>query len=317
LFPFFKEEAKMQVLIVGGAGEIGKYLIQDLVQHGHVVRILDLAPLSPEAGAVPGLTFFQGNLTDKTLVRDAVSGSDVIINLAWSFSDDPQTIFGTDLTGTAVLLDAAVSSGVRSFIYASTAVVYGRAIHHPVTEEHPCFLEDARKPYYALGKYAAEKLCLMYCRERSLPVTILRFWWAFGKSIGGRHLRELIKTAREHKPLALVRGAGGAFVTMDDLALAMRQIMGSSAAAGQLYNVGSVFLTWEKIAAMIIELTSSSSTLQFIFSDAWRGPSFLNEIWDLSWDKAANTLGYQPRHTEQETVLEFREALLSSILQLT
>ena len=127
---------------------------------------MDLAAQSPMTAAVLGANYFQGNLTDKKLVQNAVSGSDVVINLAWSFADDALTIFGTDITGTANLLDAAVASGVRRVIYASTAVVYGRARHHPVTEEHPCLVEEARKPLYALGKYVAEKLCLMYYKDR-------------------------------------------------------------------------------------------------------------------------------------------------------
>jgi nucleoside-diphosphate-sugar epimerase len=235
----------MQILIVGGAGDVGQYLTKDFTRQGHAVRILDLASQSPETAANPHTTYFQGNLTDKVLVQNAVSGADTVINLAWSFADDPQTIFGTDIIGTANLLDAATTSGVRSFIYASTAVVYGRALHHPVTEDHPCLIEEARKPFYALGKYAAEKLCLLYFKERGLPVSILRFWWAFGKSIGGRHLRNLIKTALDHRLLSMVRGAGGAFVTMNDLTSAMSLIMDSAASAGQTYNVGSLFLTWE------------------------------------------------------------------------
>jgi len=306
----------VKVLIVGGAGDVGKHLIKDFTQQGYAIRILDLAPPSPEAEAIPGTTYFQGNLIDKALVQNAVSGSHVVINLAWSFSDDPQTIFGTDITGTAILLDAAVTSGIRSFIYASSAVVYGRAIHHPVTEEHPCLIEDARKPFYALGKYAAEKLCFLYFKNRGLPITILRFWWAFGKSIGGRHLRDLIKASAEHRPLAMVRGAGGAFVTMNDLASAVRLIMDSAVAAGQTYNVGSLFLTWEEIGRMINELTNLSSTIQLVPSEQWRGPAFLNEVWDLSWDKTADALGYRPQHSDQEARIQFKEALKNCIIQL-
>lgn len=214
----------MKILIVGGAGDVGRHLTEAHGRLGHGVRILDPAPRSREMAADPSITYLQGSQTDDALVREAVEGVDVVVDLAWSFADDPQTIFGTDLIGTANLLDAAVSAGVRSFVYASTAVVYGRAAHHPVTEAHPCLVEEARKPLYALGKYAAEKLCILHFKERGLPVTILRFWWAFGQSIGGRHLRDLIKTAQENRPLEMVRGAGGAFVTMNDLASAIRLI---------------------------------------------------------------------------------------------
>jgi nucleoside-diphosphate-sugar epimerase len=306
----------MQILIVGGAGEVGRHLIEDFTLKGHSLRILDLAPKTQEMETNPGLTYFQGNLTDKELVQRAVEGCDAVINLAWSFSDDPHKIFGTDIIGTATLLDEALSAGVQSFIYASTAVVYGRAAFHPVTEEHPCLIEEARKPFYALGKYSAEKLCLIKYRERGLPVSVLRFWWAYGNSIGGRHLRDIVKTALGNQPISIVQDAGGAFVTMNDLASVMSLMLGNSASAGQTFNAGSLFLTWEEVGRMIIELTHSSSALQLVLSAQWKGPAFLNEVWDLNWDKAADILGYRPLHTDSEARSQFREALKDCVAQL-
>jgi nucleoside-diphosphate-sugar epimerase len=114
----------------------------------------------------------------------------------------------------------------------------------------------------------------------------------------------------------MVRGAGGAFVAMSDLASAVSLIIGSPAAAGQTYNAGSLFLTWEEIGKMIIDLTSSSSAIQLVPSAEWQGPAFLNEVWDLSWDKAAEALGYQPQLADSEARGQFREALKECVVQL-
>ena len=306
----------MKVLIVGGAGEVGRYLMRVLSQKGHDVTILDRAPKPQEMDGTPTFTFFQGDITDRNVVNKAVQGKDVIIHLAWSFADDAQTIFGEDIKGHIHLLEAASSSGIQSFIYTSTATVYGRAISHPVTEDHPCLLREARKPLYALGKYAAEELCLFYYKERGLPVTIFRFWWAFGESIGGRHLRDLIKKSLKHQPLEMVRGAGGAFLTMGDLGRVVLSAIGKSASSGQVYNVGSLFLTWEEIGRMMVNLTHSISTLQFIPSDQWQGPAFLNEIWDLSWDKAKRELEYKPKDSAEQMRSLFSQALQDCIAQV-
>jgi nucleoside-diphosphate-sugar epimerase len=161
---------------------------------------------------------------------------------------------------------------------------------------------EARKPVYALGKHTAEELCRLYHQERGLPITILRFWWAFGESIGGRHLRDLIGRILQHQPVELVRGAGGAFLSMEDLGKAVRKAMANPVASGQIYNLGSFFLTWEEIAARLVALAGSKSKLQFIPSEQWRGPAFLNEVWDLSWKKAEKDLEFEP--TEPYTALE-------------
>ena len=306
----------MQVLIVGGAGEVGRCLAKDFSQQGHEVTILDRKPTDPDINQRLAIPYIQGDLTDAARVNNAVQGKEAVIHLAWSFSDDPHTIFGGDIKGHIHLLDASSSAGVRSFIYTSTATVYGRAILHPVTETHPCLIGDARKPLYALGKYTAEELCRVYSKERGLPITIFRFWWAFGDNIGGRHLRDLIRKSLKNKTLEMVRGAGGSFVTMTDLSRAMIAAITNPAASGQIYNLGSLFLTWEEIGKKILELTESTSVIQLIPSEQWQGPAFLNEVWDLSWDKVAHDLGYKPKDSAEGMRSSFMEALRTCVAQV-
>lgn len=305
----------MKVLIAGGAGDVGKYLIRDLSSQGHEVVVLDRATKTEEMERF-SITYYQGSLTDGSLVNEAIQGTDVVINLAWSFADEPQVIFGEDIEGHIHLLEATSQSGIKSFIYTSTATVYGRAVLHPVTETHPCLIGDARKPLYALGKYTAEELCRYCHKERRLPVTIFRFWWAFGENIGGRHLRDLIRKSLNHQPLEMLRGAGGTFVTMTDLGRAITSAIARSTASGQIYNLGSLFLTWEEIGSMIVDLTHSNSIMRLIPSDRWKGPAFLNEVWDLSWDKAKHELAYDPQHSNEKIRSLFVEALKSCVDQI-
>jgi UDP-glucose 4-epimerase len=302
-------------LIVGGAGDVGKHLTKDFSNQGHEVVVLDRAIKTEEMEKL-SITYLQGNLVDRTLVSELVRGMDVIINLAWSFADEPQVIFGEDIEGHINLLEVASQSGIKSFIYTSTATVYGRAASHPVTETHPCLIGDARKPLYALGKYTAEELCRLYHKERSLPINIFRFWWAFGENIGGRHLRDLIRKSMNHQPLEMVRGAGGTFVTMTDLGRAITSAIARSTGSGQIYNLGSLFLTWEEIGAMIVSLTHSNSIIRLIPSDQWKGPAFLNEVWDLSWDKAKHELAYEPQHSTEKIRSLFVEALRNCVDQV-
>ncbi len=306
----------MRVLIAGGAGEVGRYLVRDFLNQSHEIVVLDRVPKPEEMGKL-SFKYYEGDLIDGSLVNEIVRGIDVIVNLAWSFADEAQTIFQEDIKGHLHLLEAAASSGVKNFIYTSTATVYGRAMLHPVTESHPCLIGDARKPLYALGKYTAEELCRYYHKERDLPVTIFRFWWAFGENIGGRHLRELIRKSLNNQPLEMVRGAGGAFLTMGDLTKAIALVMEAPAASGGTYNLGSLFLTWEEIGEVVANLTHSKSSIQLVPSDQWKGPAFLNEVWDLSWDKAKQDLGFEPQHPTENIRSLFLEALRNCIDQVS
>jgi nucleoside-diphosphate-sugar epimerase len=301
----------MKILIAGGAGDVGKHLVQDFTDRGHRVRVLDRAEKTKgQRDAI------RGDLSDPELVRVAVEGVDAIVNLAWSFADDPQVIFGGDIRGHVNLLEAACTHKVSRFIYTSTATVYGKAVHHPVTEAHPCLIADARKPLYALGKYTAEELCQYYFKTRGLPTTIFRFWWAFGATIGGSNLRDLFRKSIHNQPLEMVQGAGGAFLTMADLGRAIQLSVSKPAAAGQVYNLGSLFLSWKEIGDIMISLTDSASVIKLISPDQWRGAAFLNEVWDLDWTKAKQQLGYEPADSTETMKASFIEALKSCASQV-
>ncbi|WP_338823362.1 hypothetical protein MHOCP_15760 [Moorella humiferrea] len=303
----------MQILVAGGAGDVGRYLVQDLCYQGHQVRVLDRALSFLDIPAGGQVNLYGGDLRDRNLVAKAVEGVKAVIHLAWSFSDEPMDVFGGDLVGHINLLEESIKAGVGHFIYTSTATVYGRATTRPVKEDHPCLIEEARKPLYALGKFAAEKLCHHYFRERGLPITIFRFWWAFGEEIGGRHLRNLVRTALRGETIQVPAGAGGTFVSMADLAQACRLAISTKASAGQIYNLGSLYLSWEEITGMLVQMAGSSSEVQIISADEWTGPAFLNEVWDLSWEKAARELNYRPNDTGERGRQAFSKALIACI----
>lgn len=283
----------MKFLITGGAGSVGRDLSASLLEKGHGVRILDKH--------VEGFPFLhdhrfelvQGRLEDARLVQGALQGVDAVIHLAWSFSDDPVELLESDLKGHVVLLDACAAAGVSRLFYASTAVVYGKPVHVPVTEDAPCLVEDARKPLYAIAKLTAEKLALAYWKMKGLPVTVFRFWWSYGKKISGRHLRDMIALAQTGQPLIVPGGAGGSFLDHDDLTHALLLAMQNQVSIGQIFNLATLYLEWTEIARMIVGVTASSSALEAVSAREWRGAQFLADSWKLSAAKAEDFFGFR------------------------
>lgn len=298
----------MRFLLAGGAGEVGRHMSGLLLDKGHAVTVLDRAAW-PAGESRDRLTVIRGDLQDKALVHSAVRSADVVVNLAWSFSDDAATLFREDIGGHLNLMEAAAASSVGRYVYASTAAVYGVPGSEPVTEDQPCQPFRARKPLYAFGKYTAEQLCQLCCDGKGVPFTVLRFWWAFGATVGGKNLRAMIAAAANDEPLQVVGGAGGTFVTIDDLTAAVLAAVRTPAAAGEVYNVGSLFLTWTEIATMIIDTVGARSPLIECSGTAWNGAAFLNECWRLSWGKAARQLGYEPGGNGETIREAFRRAL--------
>lgn len=291
----------MNFLITGGAGSVGRDLTAYLLGKGHGVRVLDKqadGSASPSGDRKP--EWVQGTLEDARLVQGALRGVDVVIHLAWSFSDDPVALLEGDLKGHVVLLEACAAAKVSRLFYASTAVVYGKPVQVPVTEDSPCLVEEARKPFYAVAKLAAEKLALIYGKTRGLPVTVFRFWWSYGEKIGGRHLRDMITLARTGQPITVPDGAGGSFLDHDDLAHALLLAMEKRESAGQIFNLATIYLEWRDIARMIIAAAHSSSPPEVIPARDWKGAPFLADPWNLSTDKAERLFGYRSLFSSPE-----------------
>ena len=283
----------MKLLIAGGAGSVGQALTAFFIQKGHEVRVLDKEADRLQSMGSKHLELVKGGIEDPAVVKKAVQGIDILLHLAWSFSDNPIELLESDLKGHILLLDEAVAAKVSHFIYTSTAVVYGKPTRIPITEEAPCLVEEARKPFYGVAKLTAEKVSLAYFKTKGLPVTIFRFWWSYGEEIGGRHLRDLIKLAQAGQPLLVPEGAGGSFLHLDDLTNAILLALQKKEVFGEIFNLSTLFLTWEEVARIIIEVTHSSSPLEVIPAKEWKGPAFLTDAWELSTGKAERLFAYR------------------------
>jgi UDP-glucose 4-epimerase len=299
----------MKFLITGGAGSVGKPLVLSLLEKGHTVRVLDKKADQLQSLKRRNLELIKGEIEDVSIVSRAVEGIDVIVHLAWSFSDDPMELLASDLKGHILLLDAAAAEKISHFFYTSTAVVYGKPIQSPITEEDPCLVEDARKPFYGIAKLTAEKLLLAYFRTKRLPVTIFRFWWSYGEEIGGRHLRDLIKLALAGEPLMVPKEAGGSFLYLDDLTNAILLALKKPETFGEIFNLSTLFLNWEEVARIITGVTDSSSPLEVIPAKEWKGAPFLADVWELSTGKAERVFAYRPTLSPSNARQKLKEAI--------
>jgi len=258
------------------------------------VVVLDKELSALQAISHPNLETMSGGVEDARVVAEAARGAEGIFHLAWSFSEDLPALLEQDLRGHLLLLEAARSQPVRHFIYTSTAVVYGKPVRVPIDENHPLRILEARKPAYGLAKEFAEKLTLLKARLEALPATIVRFWWAFGATISGRHLREMLRTAAAGEPVRVPAGCGGSFLSMEDLNVAMELILLNPGSFGQVLNLASAYVMWEEVAQMVVEVTGSSTRVEVVPVEEWKGAVFLADRWELDDRKFREKLGFKP-----------------------
>ncbi|MBP1775567.1 MAG: NAD-dependent epimerase/dehydratase [candidate division NC10 bacterium] len=300
----------MRLLVTGGNGSIGRELVPALLTRGHEVVVLDREVKA--LGDHPRLRRVPGGVEDPAAVAEATRGVDAIVHLAWSFADDPAYLVEHDLRGHLHLLEAARREQVRCFVYTSTAVVYGKPIRQPVDEDHPLLVLAARKPAYGIAKEFAEKITLLAAQTDGPPAAILRFWWAFGQEIGGRHLRELLGAAAAGEPLAVPADCGGSFLSLDDFIHTIDLLLGTDLRVGRVFNLASGYVTWKEIARLILDVTGSTAPIRVVPRAEWTGAAFLADRWELDDRRIRTELGFKPTRDPAGLRQALRDAIAAT-----
>ncbi len=177
----------MRIAITGGAGFIGSHCADLLGAAGHELLVLDdLSSGSQEnlAQAGPRLRFERLDVRDAPRLAATVAAfrPHALLHLAAVASvarsiEDPAGTFAVNLGGTLHALEAARTAGVRRFVFAGSAAVYGREPALPSRESDPL------RPVspYAAHKAAGELLCASYRASYGLETVPLRFFNVFGE----------------------------------------------------------------------------------------------------------------------------------------
>lgn len=168
-----------QVMVTGGRGFIGTALVNLLIDEGHDVVIVDISSQDP---AIPSV-----DILDESRIDILMEGCDAVVHLAAQISvqasiDDPSHTKLINVDGTEVLLRAAARHGVKRFIHASSAAVYGDEDGLPLDENQA----GACLSPYAESKWQNERQ-LRDWRGKGLETIALRFFnvYGSGQSTGG------------------------------------------------------------------------------------------------------------------------------------
>lgn len=208
----------MKVLVAGGAGYIGSHMVLMLAEQGSSVVVLDDLS-SGRADAVLGGRLVHGSLADTALLERLFGGEkfDGIMHFA-SFIQvgesvqQPAKYYRNNVGHTLNLLDAAVRHGVGSFIFSSTAAIFGQPEYTPIDEAH------TKRPInpYGRSKWMVEQVLQDYDQAYGLKSVCLRYFNAAGADpaarIGERHDPEthliplLLQVASGRRPHAQIFG---------------------------------------------------------------------------------------------------------------
>ncbi|HEY6168491.1 MAG TPA: UDP-glucose 4-epimerase GalE [Verrucomicrobiae bacterium] len=175
----------MNVFVTGGAGYIGSICVEELLNAGHAVVVLDNLTEGHRSAVDPRAKFVRGDLADRMalegVLRESRAGAVIHFGasaLVGESMTDPAKYFRNNVAGGLNLLDAARACGVRKFVFSSTCATYGVPERMPMTEDLP------QRPVnpYGESKLMFEKMLDWYGRLHGLEFVAFRYFNAAGAS---------------------------------------------------------------------------------------------------------------------------------------
>lgn len=267
-----------KVLVIGGGGFIGGFVVAELLKHPvKEVIIYDNFARGKMENIENSLKDsrcsifpFGGDVREIDILDKAIEGVDYVFHLAamWLLhcKDFPRTAFDVNIAGTFNVLEACVKHKVKKLVYSSSASVYGDAVEVPMTEEHPF----NNKNFYGSTKIAGEAMCTAFNDRYGLEVIGLRYMNVYGPGQDQHAVYSgvvpIMLNKIEANEAPTINGDGSQaydFIYVEDVAKANIAALQSSTSLG-FYNVGTeVQTTIKTLCDTILKLKSSDLKVDY------------------------------------------------------
>ncbi|MFE1763848.1 dTDP-glucose 4,6-dehydratase [Streptomyces angustmyceticus] len=310
-----------RILVTGGAGFIGSHYVRTLLgpQGPDDVRVTVLDALTYAGNranldpvrAHPAFRFVHGDIRDAVLVADLVGRHDQVVHFAAESHVDRSiesaaAFVGTNVAGTQTLLDAALRTGLRTFVHISTDEVYGSVAVGSATETAPL---EPNSPY-AASKASSDLLALAHHRTHGLDVRVTRCSNNYGHHHFPEKLIPRFITSLLDGGTVPLYGDGlhiRDWLHIDDHVAGI-DLVRTGGAPGRVYNIGGgTELTNKALTGLLLDACGADWDRVAHVADR-KGH---DRRYSVDWTRIRDELGYRPRKDFttglDETVRWYRE----------
>jgi dihydroflavonol-4-reductase len=220
-----------KILVTGGTGFIGAYIIKELVEKGYHVRSLrhrKSVPFFIPAAIQNKVEWVQGDILDVVSLEDAMEGVDAVIHAAAKVSFAPNErsqLYKLNIEGTANVVNIALEKNIQRFVHISSVSAIGRTVNGERVSEEKKWQEGNRHTSYGISKYNAE-LEVWRGAAEGLNVVIVNPSTVLGYGDWSESSCAIFKSVYNEFPW-FTKGING-FVGVEDVAKATVLLMESS-----------------------------------------------------------------------------------------
>ena len=187
----------MSILVLGGAGYIGSHVVDQLVNKGYEVVVVDNLLTGHEQAIHPKAVFYKGDVRDKEFLTTVFDNEDIdgvmhfaASSLVGESVEKPLMYFNNNVYGMQILLEVMQEHDVKHIVFSSTTDTYGEPKESPITEQTPT---NPKNPY-GESKLAMEKMMKWCDGAYGMKYVALRYFNVAGAkrdaSIGEDHTPE-------------------------------------------------------------------------------------------------------------------------------
>ncbi len=243
----------MKALVTGSAGFIGSNVVRTLIEDGHDVRALHLP--NEDLRNLRGLDVerFRGDVTDRSSMREAVRGCEVVFHLAAVYAlwtKDADLMHRVNVMGTENVLDAARAEGVRRVVHTSSIARFGGQGPRARATEESEFALGVTGDRYSRSKADAHEVAVRAAREQD--VVIVAPCGPIGPGDAGPTPTGRLLLTAVKMPVAVVADTTTNFADVRDMARA-HVLAAEKGKRGETYLLGCRDLSLAEIAKMALD----------------------------------------------------------------